>query len=241
MHDRAAGRAEASRRGPTGNVQPHAPKRLHSVRCIHSVPTKGNRPRRGPMARASRIRRCRRSPPGPTSPRRPSSAADNWRADYRLRIFTPGREMTFAGHSDARQLRRLADLGRQSRSRAWSGRTAASASSHRCERRGRVCRAENNGGAAAGRKSATAITAALGLASDRHRANRAARHRPRSGRCWELKSAADVLAVGLLQDPLSGVYSVGLIGAHPPGSECQFETRMLAPSSGMSEDRSPAR
>ena len=29
---------------------------------------------------------------------------------------------------------------------------------------------------------------------------------------------------------------VGLIGAHPPGSPCQFETRHIAPSSGMSED-----
>lgn len=29
---------------------------------------------------------------------------------------------------------------------------------------------------------------------------------------------------------------VGLIGPHAPGSECQFEVRMLATSSGMSED-----
>jgi PhzF family phenazine biosynthesis protein len=30
--------------------------------------------------------------------------------------------------------------------------------------------------------------------------------------------------------------SIGFIAPHPPGSECDYEVRMLAPSSGMSED-----
>ncbi|MBT8433537.1 MAG: PhzF family phenazine biosynthesis protein, partial [Gammaproteobacteria bacterium] len=30
--------------------------------------------------------------------------------------------------------------------------------------------------------------------------------------------------------------AIGIVGAHPEGSECDYEVRMLAPSSGMSED-----
>lgn len=53
---------------------------------------------------------------------------------------------------------------------------------------------------------------------------------------FQLKSAEDVLAVdsSMLRWPL--FKGIGLIGAHPSGSECDYEVRMLAPSSGMSED-----
>lgn len=48
----------------------------------------------------------------------------------------------------------------------------------------------------------------------------------------ELASAADVLAVdsSLLRYP--EFLGIGLIGAHPPGSECAYEVRMLAASAG---------
>jgi len=53
---------------------------------------------------------------------------------------------------------------------------------------------------------------------------------------FELSSAQAVLQAdsSLLRWP--EVRPVGLIGPHPAGSECDYEVRMLAPSSGMSED-----
>jgi PhzF family phenazine biosynthesis protein len=52
----------------------------------------------------------------------------------------------------------------------------------------------------------------------------------------ELASAADVLAVDSSKVRWPAFKAIGLIGAHPEGSECDYEVRMLAPSSGMSED-----
>jgi len=53
---------------------------------------------------------------------------------------------------------------------------------------------------------------------------------------FELQTAAQVLAVDSSKVKYPGEKSIGLIGPHKPGSECDFEVRMLAPSSGMSED-----
>jgi PhzF family phenazine biosynthesis protein len=53
---------------------------------------------------------------------------------------------------------------------------------------------------------------------------------------FELASAEDVLAVDSSLVRWPTFKAIGLIGAHPIGSECDFEVRMLAPSSGMSED-----
>lgn len=53
---------------------------------------------------------------------------------------------------------------------------------------------------------------------------------------FELASAEDVLAIDSSLVRWPGFKAIGLIGAHPSGSECDFEVRMLAPSSGMSED-----
>lgn len=60
-----------------------------------------------------------------------------------------------------------------------------------------------------------------------------------NGPLWqvlELTSARDVLAVDSSRVRWPAFKSIGLIGPHPEGSECQYEVRMLAPSSGMSED-----
>ncbi len=60
-----------------------------------------------------------------------------------------------------------------------------------------------------------------------------------NGPVWqvlELASAADVLAADSAEIRDPEFLGVGLIGAHPPGSECQFEVRCLGPASGMSED-----
>ncbi|MFK7964651.1 MAG: PhzF family phenazine biosynthesis protein [Burkholderiaceae bacterium] len=53
---------------------------------------------------------------------------------------------------------------------------------------------------------------------------------------FELRSAEDVLAVDAMSVRWPDEKSIGLIGPHPGGSDCDYEVRMLAPSSGMSED-----
>jgi len=53
---------------------------------------------------------------------------------------------------------------------------------------------------------------------------------------FELQSAAQVLAVDSSTVRWPSEKSIGLIGPHEPESTCDFEVRMLAPSSGMSED-----
>ena len=52
----------------------------------------------------------------------------------------------------------------------------------------------------------------------------------------QLDSAESVLALDSSRLRWPAFSSVGFIGAHPPGAECQYEVRHLAPSSGMSED-----
>ena len=53
---------------------------------------------------------------------------------------------------------------------------------------------------------------------------------------FQLDSADSVLALDSSCVRWPEFKSIGLIGAHPAGAECQYEVRMLAPSSGMSED-----
>lgn len=60
-----------------------------------------------------------------------------------------------------------------------------------------------------------------------------------NGPVWqvlELASAEDVLAADGTKTKWPDFTPIGLIGPHPPGSECDYEVRMLAPSSGMLED-----
>ncbi len=60
-----------------------------------------------------------------------------------------------------------------------------------------------------------------------------------NGPVWqvlELESADAVLAVDAGRVRWPEFKSIGLIGPHPVGSECDYEVRMLAPSSGMKED-----
>ena len=53
---------------------------------------------------------------------------------------------------------------------------------------------------------------------------------------FELRHAAQVLALDSSRVRWPTFKSIGLIAPHSPGSECDYEVRMLAPSSGMSED-----
>jgi len=53
---------------------------------------------------------------------------------------------------------------------------------------------------------------------------------------FELKSVADVLAADSSKVRWPTFKAIGLFAPHAVGNECDYEVRMLAPSSGMSED-----
>lgn len=172
----------------------------------------------------------------------------NEEADYTLRIFTPVREMLFAGHPT---------LGSCA---AWlhAGGVPKRAGSVMQDCGVGLVEIDLQGDVPAFVAPPTAIeelppadvkwlAEALGLqAADIIRTAKL-----NNGPVWQvfqLRSAAAVLAANAdavnfaTHKPIGliGVHSddhdIGLIGAHSSQSECDYEVRMLAPSSGMSED-----
>ena len=157
-------------------------------------------------------------------------------ADYKVRIFSPGREMLFAGHPTLGSCASWLRAGGKSRTEGVvkqecgvgivdidvSGAVPAFA-------------APKTTIAPLPPEKCEAIASALGLARDRIVRTAELANGPVS-QVLELASAADVLAADSSKIRYPEFVGVGLIGAHPPGSECQFEVRNLSPSSGMSED-----
>lgn len=157
-------------------------------------------------------------------------------ADYRVRIFTPMREMPFAGHPTL-------------------GSCAAWLSSGGKPRQPGVVKQEcavgiveiDIGGAVPAFVAPPTRIAPL-AEDDRHRIAAALKIPPAAivasalldnGPVWqvlELDSAQSVLQVDSAAVRWPVFKGIGLVGPHPPGSECDYEVRMLAPSSGMSED-----
>lgn len=157
-------------------------------------------------------------------------------ADYKVRIFTPAREMPFAGHPT---------LGSCA---AWL----------RCQGKPRnagVVVQECNIGLITIDLSGTAPAFAAppttwapipsdhlhdlmrAFAIDPSRVVGSARLA--NGPVWqvlELDSAQSVLCVDAQRARYPHFQGIGFIGPHPPGSECDYEVRMLCPSSGMLED-----
>jgi len=157
-------------------------------------------------------------------------------ADYKVRIFTPTREMLFAGHPTL-------------------GSCAAWLHAGGIPRQEGVVRQECGVGIVEidirqemyafvappttieplPDQQLQAIVGALAISPDSvlHTAQLD------NGPVWQvlqLASAEQVLAVDSSMVKWPNYNSIGLIGAHPSGSECDYEVRMLAPSSGMSED-----
>lgn len=162
----------------------------------------------------------------------PSDAA----ADYKVRIFTPAREMLFAGHPTLGSCASWLHTGGQPKTNGivrqecgvglvdidTSGATPAFAAPGT-----KVDDLADN--------KRNAILTALDIAPDR--VVRAAELD--NGPVWqvlELASADDVLAADSSRIRYPEFVGVGLIGAHGAGSPCQYEVRMLGASSGMSED-----
>lgn len=157
-------------------------------------------------------------------------------ADYRLRIFTPQREMPFAGHPTLGSCASWLQAGGQPK-QSGVVRQECGVGIVDIDLNGRVpafvapptCIEPLNG------EDQQRIAETLNLDVS----GIIATARLDNGPVWQafqLASAAAVLNVdsGLVRWPHEK--AIGLIGAYPEGAECAYEVRMLAPSSGMSED-----
>ncbi len=163
-------------------------------------------------------------------------APGNLLADYKLRIFSPAREMLFAGHPT---------LGSCA---AWlhSGGVSKEKNLVRQECGVGIVDIDVSGSQYAFVAPPTKIEPMLELQLDGilnaldipvdsvlHKAVLD------NGPVWQvlqLETAEQVLAVDSSRVKWPENRSIGLIGAHDSGHECDYEVRMLAPSSGMSED-----
>lgn len=157
-------------------------------------------------------------------------------ADYRVRIFTPAREMLFAGHPT---------LGSCA---CWlkAGGTPRDPKRVVQECGVGLVEIDHTGALPAFVAPPTKIDPmdpaerariVAALALDPSKILRTARLD--NGPVWqafELASADDVLAADWSAVRWPDFKAIGLIGAHPAGAATDYEVRMLAPSSGMSED-----
>jgi len=158
-------------------------------------------------------------------------------ADYRLRIFTPTREMLFAGHPTLGSCAAWLHCGGKSREpgvvrqECGVGIVEIDTSDSQLL----AFTAPPTAIRAMQPDNFDAITTTLEIPVDQilHSAEL------ENGPLWQvmqLDSADAVLALDSSRVRWPEFNSIGVIGAHPPGSECDYEVRMLAPSSGMSED-----
>jgi PhzF family phenazine biosynthesis protein len=158
------------------------------------------------------------------------------KADYRVRIFTPGGELPFAGHPTLGSCHAWLERGGVERSpgrvvqqcgvglvdiRSEGGRTAFAAPPLRME--------------AVEPGMLAAVLRALGLVAGDVVASQWLDNGPR----WLgllLRDADAVLAVVPDHVALKSLAKVGLVGVHPAGSECAFELRAFASMAGIDED-----
>ena len=157
-------------------------------------------------------------------------------ADYRVRIFTPGGELPFAGHPTLGTCRAWLDAGGVPH--------AGDGIVQEC-RIGLVRLREDAGRLAFEAPPVVAddvaeaelgpVLAALGLPLERVQASRWLDNGPRFLGLL-VDQAATVLALEPDHAALRHLPKVGLIGPHPPGAEADFEVRAFAPSFGIPED-----
>ena len=157
-------------------------------------------------------------------------------ADYRLRIFTPGGELPFAGHPTLGSCHAWRERGGQPR--------AAGEIVQQCGVGLVRIKADGAGAAFAapplGRSEVSAddldaVLAALGTDREHLVASQSLKNGPN----WlslELDSAATVLALEPDAARMKRFASVGVVGAHPPGSECAFEVRGFVGRPSLYED-----
>jgi PhzF family phenazine biosynthesis protein len=157
-------------------------------------------------------------------------------ADYKVRIFTPGREMLFAGHPTLGSCASWLHAGGKPkvpgvvRQECGVGLVDVDVS-------GTVpaFAAPKTTVASLSTEKLQTIANALNLTPDRIVRTALLANGP-TWQVLQLASAADVLAADSSKMRYPQFLGIGLFGAHPAGSECAFETRMLGTSSGMDED-----
>ena len=158
-------------------------------------------------------------------------------ADYRVRIFTPVREMLFAGHPT---------LGSCA---SWLHSAGKPKTPGIVRQECGVGIVEVNIAEAPTLSFATPPTTIKGMDPGHRQEIMDALAIPEkaiintaelcNGPTWqffELESASAVLAADSSKVRWPTFKAIGLFAPHAPGHECDYEVRMLAPSSGMSED-----
>jgi PhzF family phenazine biosynthesis protein len=161
-------------------------------------------------------------------------------ADYRLKIFTPTREMPFAGHPTLGSCASWLHCGGKPKSEG-TVRQECGVGIVDIDITGKIPAfvAPPTKVSPMSNEALTDISTALELKPDTILRTTVLDNGP-VWQVFELRSAADVLAVDSSKVRWPRFKAIGLIGAHQEGSEEDYEVRMLAPSSGMSEDPTPA-
>ncbi len=157
-------------------------------------------------------------------------------ADYAVRIFTPGREMPFAGHPTLGSCVAWLHCGGVPRE-AGVVRQQCAIGIVEIDVRGEVPAfvAPPTKVAPLADADLLRLTAALGL--EPAQVVRAAQLD--NGPVWqvlELRTAKDVLAIDAARVTWPEFVALGVVGPYPDGADADYEVRNLAPSSGMAED-----
>jgi PhzF family phenazine biosynthesis protein len=163
--------------------------------------------------------------------------AEDPEADYKLRIFSPTREMLFAGHptlgSCAAWLHCGGKPGEKGIARQECGVGIVEID---CSDPGKLAFTSPPTAIRPMQPdNFEAIAETLEIARDKILFFAELDNGP-VWQVMQLDSAATVLALDSSRVRWPVFKGIGIIGAHPAGAECDFEVRMLAPSSGMSED-----
>jgi PhzF family phenazine biosynthesis protein len=157
-------------------------------------------------------------------------------ADYRVRIFTPGGELPFAGHPTLGSCHAWRERGgRPKKGDEVVQQCGVGLVRIKLDGAGAAFAAPPLARAEVGAEELDAVLAALG--SERSRL--VAAQFLNNGPNWlslELDSAATVLALEPDAARMKRFASVGVVGAHPAGSECAYEVRGFVGRPSLYED-----
>ncbi|WP_200960149.1 PhzF family phenazine biosynthesis protein [Pelomonas sp. Root1217] len=157
-------------------------------------------------------------------------------ADYRVRIFTPGGELPFAGHPTLGSAHAFLASGGDAKKPGEVVQQCAIG----------LVRVKRDGARLAFAAPPLQRSGAVG-AQERAQAIAALRIAPDAlldlvwvdnGPGWMAARLADAASVLALQPDFIAMQGLklGVVGAHPDGSECQFEVRAFVPDLGIPED-----
>jgi PhzF family phenazine biosynthesis protein len=157
-------------------------------------------------------------------------------ADYRVRIFTPGGELPFAGHPTLGSCHAWLERGGVPKvagrvvQQCGAGLVPIRLDGERAAFAAPPLREE-----AVDAATLASVLPALGLTASQVRASRWLDNGPR----WLgllLDDAATVLALEPDHSALKRLAKVGVVGPHPQGHDCAFEVRAFAAAIGVPED-----